>query len=156
MNKSQKRGFGFGITSGIITTLGILVGLYSALSSKIIVLVGILSVGIADAFSDALGIHLSEESSGKSSHKLVWQSTIVAFLSKLFFAGIFIIPLLIFELKTAIIVSIAMGIIILSVFSYRIAIKRRENGFKKIFEHISIAVLVVVITYFIGRLVNLL
>ena len=155
MNKSQKRGFGFGITSGIITTLGILVGLYSALSSKIIVLVGILSVGIADAFSDALGIHLSEESSGKSSHKLIWQSTIFTFFSKLFFAGIFIIPILIFEMKTAIIVGVSMGVAILSVFSYKTAIDRGENGFKKIFEHVSIAVLVILITYFVGRFISI-
>lgn len=155
MKHATKRGFGFGITSGIITTLGILVGLYSALSSKIVVLAGILSVAVADAFSDALGIHLSEESSGKECHSLIWKSTFATFLSKLFFAGIFVIPVLLFELRTAVIVSVILGLLILGIFSYITAKQRRDKPVLKIFEHVLIAVAVIVITYFIGKFISI-
>lgn len=153
MNKSQKRGFGFGITSGIITTLGILVGLYSTTYSKVVVLGGIVSVAVADAFSDALGMHLSEESSGKVCHRDVWKSTFAAFFAKMFFAAIFIIPVLVFSLENAIIFSVFLGLIILGIFSYRTAKFRGESGIRKIFEHVSIAIFVVVITYFLGRVI---
>ena len=59
MEHSLKVGFSFGITSGIITTLGLMVGLNSSTNSKVAVIGGILIIAIADAFSDALGIHIS-------------------------------------------------------------------------------------------------
>ena len=62
MKESLRTGISFGLTSAIITTLGLMVGLHSGSGSKIVVLAGILTIAIADAFSDALGIHVSEES----------------------------------------------------------------------------------------------
>ena len=155
MKQSTKRGFGFGLTSGIITTLGILMGLYSTTQSKLIILVGIISVAIADAFSDALGIHLSEESNTKVKHSEVWKSTFATFFSKLIFAGILLIPVLIFDLKSAVLISSLLGIIILGIFSYKIANQRKENPFKKILEHVSIAILVIIITYSIGKVISI-
>lgn len=58
---SLKTGLCFGLTSATITTLGLMVGLHSFSGSKVVVIGGILTIAIADAFSDALGIHISEE-----------------------------------------------------------------------------------------------
>ncbi|MFN3301827.1 MAG: VIT1/CCC1 transporter family protein, partial [Patescibacteria group bacterium] len=85
MNHSLKIGFSFGLTSGVITTLGLIVGLHAGTHSKIVVLGGILTIAIADAFSDALGIHISEESEVKHNLKEIWQSTISTFLAKFLF-----------------------------------------------------------------------
>ncbi|MFH1188067.1 MAG: VIT1/CCC1 transporter family protein, partial [bacterium] len=115
MNHSLKTGFSFGSTSGIITTLGLIVGLNSSTSSKMIIVGGILTIAIADAFSDALGIHISEESENKHTTKEIWESTISTFLAKFFFAITFIVPILLFDLTTAIIVSIIWGMSILGV-----------------------------------------
>jgi len=65
MKHSVKVGFSFGITSAVITTLGLMVGLYSSTNSRLVVVGGILMIAIADAFSDSLGIHISEESEGR-------------------------------------------------------------------------------------------
>ncbi|TKS61160.1 MAG: membrane protein [Nitrospira sp.] len=62
MKASWKTGLSFGLTSGVITTLGLMVGLHSGTHSRAIVIGGILTIAIADAMSDALGIHVSEES----------------------------------------------------------------------------------------------
>jgi hypothetical protein len=91
---SLKVGFSFGITSGVITTLGLMVGLHSGTHSKFIVIGGILTIAIADAFSDALGIHISEESEGKHNSREIWESTICTFFAKFVFSLIFIIPIL--------------------------------------------------------------
>ncbi|MBW2265656.1 MAG: hypothetical protein JRF28_05735, partial [Deltaproteobacteria bacterium] len=56
MKHALKTGLSFGLTSGTITTLGLMVGLHSGTHSKLVVLGGILTIAIADAFSDALGI----------------------------------------------------------------------------------------------------
>lgn len=69
IKQSFRTGLGFGLTSGVITTLGLMVGLHSGTNSKTAVIGGILVIAVADAFSDALGIHLSEESSKKTQQK---------------------------------------------------------------------------------------
>lgn len=114
---SLKTGVSFGLTSGIITTLGLIVGLHSCTHSKMVIIGGILIIAVADAFSDALGIHISEESEARHSQRGVWQSTIFTFLAKFIFALTFVVPILLFSLSVAIIVSIVWGLSLLSVFS---------------------------------------
>ena len=149
MNHSLKVGFSFGLTSGIITTLGLMVGLNSGTHSKLVVLGGILTIAIADALSDALGIHVSEESEGKHTHKEIWQSTLSTFLTKFIFALTFIVPVLLFELSTAVIVGVIWGLLALSVLSYYIA--KKGEKFKIILEHLAIAVIVILVTHFVGK-----
>jgi hypothetical protein len=79
INESLKTGLSFGLTSGVITTLGLMVGLHSGTHSKLAVAGGILTIAIADAFSDALGIHISEESENAHTRKQVWVSTAATF-----------------------------------------------------------------------------
>ena len=148
---SIKTGLSFGLTSAIITTLGLMVGLHSGTRSKLVVISGILIIAIADAFSDALGIHMSEESENKHSTKEIWESTIATFLSKLIFASTFIIPLLLFPLSTAIVVSVLYGLVLLSLFSLYMAKEQGEKPWKVIGEHLVIAVVVIVLTHYVGE-----
>lgn len=155
MKHSLKVGFSFGITSGIITTLGLMVGLHSGTNSKLAVIGGILTIAIADAFSDALGIHISEESENKHTAKEIWVSTIATFFSKFIFALIFIIPVLLLELSIAIRVSIIWGLLILSFLSYKIARAQKINPWKVIIEHLAIAFIVIIITHYLGNWIAL-
>ncbi len=98
MRHSLKTGFSFGMTSGIITTLGLMVGLNSGTHSKLAVIGGVLTIAIADAFSDALGIHVSEESENRHNSREIWESTISTFLSKFTFASTFIVPVVLLQL----------------------------------------------------------
>ena len=56
-----RTGLFFGATSGVITTIGLIVGLNSGTRSITAVLGGILVIAVADAMSDALGIHLAND-----------------------------------------------------------------------------------------------
>ncbi len=150
MKHSLKVGLSFGLTSGAITTMGLMVGLSSGTHSKLVVLGGILTIAIADSFSDALGIHVSEESEGKHTAKEVWISTISTFFSKLIFALTFVVPVLLFELSRAIFVSIIWGFLVLSVLSFSMAKGQRENPWKVVAEHLIIALVVIVATHYLG------
>lgn len=145
-----KTGLSFGLTSAIITTLGLMVGLHSGTKSKLVVISGILIIAIADAFSDALGIHISEESENKHTTVEIWEATITTFFAKFIFASTFIIPLLLFPLSTAIIVSVLYGLVLLSLFSLYMAKEQGERPWKVIAEHLLIAVVVIVITHYVG------
>ena len=52
MKHSLKTGLSFGLTSEIITTLGLMVGLNSSTHSDLVVIGGILTIAIADGFLD--------------------------------------------------------------------------------------------------------
>jgi len=127
MKHPFKIGFSFGLTSGIITTLGLIVGLHSGTHSKLAVIGGILTIAIADAFSDALGIHISEESENKHTEKEIWQSTVSTFLSKFAFALTFIIPILLFEFSIAIVASVMWGLFLLSLFIFPLLNNKRKK-----------------------------
>ena len=155
MEHSLKVGFSFGITSGIITTLGLMVGLNSSTNSKVAVIGGILIIAIADAFSDALGIHISEEFENHHTTKQVWTSTIATFLAKSIFSLTFIIPILIFELSTAIIASIIWGFSVLAILSYQMSKEQNISPWKVISEHLVIATVVVFATHHLGNWIAL-
>lgn len=151
---SLKTGLNFGLTSGVITTLGLMVGLSAGTESKIVVIGGILTIAVADAFSDALGIHLSEESEGVHTEKEIWFSTLATFLAKFIFTLTFLVPVLIFQLNTSVIVSIIWGISLLLVASFYLAKEQKKKPFSIITEHVFIAALVIFLTYFLGRWIN--
>jgi VIT1/CCC1 family predicted Fe2+/Mn2+ transporter len=151
MKHSLKMGVSFGLTSGIITTLGLMVGLHSGTHSKLVVIGGILIIAISDAFSDALGIHISEESENKHDIKEIWESTLYTFLSKFIFALIFIIPVLLFNLLTAIVISIIWGLSVLAIISFSIAKEQKSKSWKVIAEHLIIALTVIAIAHYVGH-----
>jgi len=142
---------GFGLTSSIITTIGLMVGLYAGTQLKIAVIGGILTIAVADALSDALAMHISEESEGRHSGKEIWASTIATLVAKFFFAIIFLVPVLLLELETAIMASVAMGLILIAGFSYWIALQQKKNPVGVAAEHLAIAMVVVAATFFLGN-----
>jgi VIT1/CCC1 family predicted Fe2+/Mn2+ transporter len=151
VKESLRTGVSFGLTSAAITTLGLMVGLHSGTHSKIVVLGGILTIAIADAFSDALGIHVSEEAENVHTAKQIWIATVATFLSKFLFALTFVVPVLVLPLATAIIVSLIWGLSILTVLSYVIAKAQGEPPWKIVGEHILIALVVITITHWVGH-----
>ena len=155
MRHSLKTGFSFGLTSGIITTLGLIVGLHSGTHSRIVIIGGIITIAIADAFSDSIGIHICEESEGKHSTREIWESTISTLLSKFTFSISFVIPILFLSLSTAIIISLAWGFSLIGIFSYYTAKLRKSKPWKSILEHLAIALLVIVITHYVGIWVSI-
>lgn len=156
LKNAVSAGISFGLTSGIITTLGLMVGLAYSTQSKLAVLGGIATIAVADAFSDALGMHISEESQKHVSVKGIWESTFSTLISKFVIAITFILPVIFFSLQTAIIISIMWGMILLGILSYFIAIHRKEKALHVIIEHLSITSLVVVVTFVVGWLVAIL
>ncbi len=153
MNEQLKTGLSFGLTSATITTLGLMVGLDSGTHSKSVVLGGILTIAIADAFSDALGIHVSEEAENAHTNREVWGATLATFLSKCLFALTFAVPVFALPLPLAIWVSIGWGLVILSGLSYGIARSQGGRPMIAVFEHLAVAVVVIFIAHWVGHLV---
>jgi VIT1/CCC1 family predicted Fe2+/Mn2+ transporter len=153
MKLSLRKGFSFGLTSGIITTLGLIIGLNAGTHSRLVVIGGILTIAVADALSDATGMHVSEEAEAKHSEKSIWESTIATLFSKFVFALTFMIPVLLFELSTAIVISIVWGLALISAVSFYIAKKEKVKPVRVVAEHLILTVIVIIATHLIGMFV---
>lgn len=150
MKSAIKTGLNFGLTSGVITTLGLMVGLHSGTNSTLAVVGGIITIAIADSLSDALGIHISKEAEADVSNKEVWLATVVTLFTKMFMASTFILPVLLFNLDQAIAVGVVWGLLVLTVLSYYLAVSQGEKPLKVIMEHLAIAIFVVIATHYVG------
>lgn len=153
-NDGARTGLFFGATSGVITTLGLITGLNAGTHSITAVLGGIFVIAVADAMSDALGIHLAEEADPNATTSHVWSATISTFLNKFIFALSFAVPLLLLPLDQAVIASLVWGMLVIVVLSYFLARAQKESIVLIVGEHLGIAILVVVFSHLIGVWVN--
>src|SRR5687768_5433964 len=150
MKTSLKTGLSFGLTSGVITTLGLMMGLHSGTHSRTVVIGGIVTIAVADALSDALGIHISEESKNNGNVSEIWESTIATFVAKFLIAMTFVAPVLWLPLEDAMTVSIVWGLSLLAVLRYFLARAQQIPAWKVIAEHLVIGVSVIVSTHYLG------
>ncbi|MFO7947772.1 MAG: hypothetical protein R6V19_13270 [Armatimonadota bacterium] len=154
MKKSLRKGFSFGLTSGVITTLGLLIGLHSSTHSAKAVLGGIIVIAIADGLSDALGIHVSEEAEAVHTDREIWAATLSTFVGKFVVAMSFAVPFVVLSLGTAVIVSLVWGFVLIGSLSAYMAIKQEMQPLWVVLEHLGIAVAVVIITHYVGHWVG--
>jgi VIT1/CCC1 family predicted Fe2+/Mn2+ transporter len=154
MSVSIKKGLSFGLTSGVITTLGMIVGVNASTSSRLAVIAAIVAIAIADAFSDAVAMHVSEESEGAHTRKDIWEATMATFLTKFIFAMTFVVPIWFLALDIAVLVDIIWGFMIMTVFNILLARSQEEKILRVVLEHLTIAIIVVFITYFAGSFLS--
>lgn len=155
MKLSYLKGFSFGLTSAIITTLGLIVGLDSGTHSKLAVLGGVLTIAVADAFSDSLGTHISEEAENQHTVREIWESTFGTFIAKFIFALTFVPAIFIFSnLANAIYVDVAWGLFILALISFFMARDQKRPILNVVGEHVGIAAVVIFLTHFLGEWIS--
>jgi VIT1/CCC1 family predicted Fe2+/Mn2+ transporter len=131
-----------------------MVGLHSGTHSRAIVIGGILTVAIADAMSDALGIHVAEESKNSGPTIQVWEATVATFVAKFVIAMTFVVPVVIRPLDQAIVISVIWGLLLLAGLSFFVARAQAISPWKVIGEHLLIALCVVAITHAVGDCVQ--
>ncbi len=156
MKASIRAGFNFGLTSGIITTLGLMVGLHSSTQSDYVVIGGILTIAVADALSDSIGMHFAVESQNRHSKKEIWEATFATMLYKFVFSSLFIIPVVLMELQKAILLSVFIGIYLIFANSLVLARQQDLPPITVIAEHLSLTIAVVIASHFIGLEISLL
>jgi VIT1/CCC1 family predicted Fe2+/Mn2+ transporter len=154
MKTSLLKGLSFGLTSGVITTLGMLVGVSSSTHLPSAVIGAIIAIAVADAMSDAFGIHVSEESENRHTDKEVWESTLATLVSKFLFAITFVMPFLFLDLNTAVLVDVLWGMLLITFTSVAIADHQGKRRHRVVGEHLVITLLVVGITYLVGTWIS--
>jgi len=144
-------GLSFGLTSGVVTTLGLVVGLFAGTHSRTAVVGGILTIALVDSLSDAVGLHVAEESEGVHTTKELWKTAVFTFLAKFSVAMTFLVPILLLPLSVAAAVSIGWGLFLVCVFSFLLAKAMGETPWGAVLEHIAAALVAVLAARCLGN-----
>jgi VIT1/CCC1 family predicted Fe2+/Mn2+ transporter len=149
MKESLKSGFSFGTTSGIITTLGLIVGLNAGTHSVPAVIGGITSIAVADGLSESTAMHVSKKSESKRL-SYIWESTFATLVAKFIVTMTFVIPVILTDLQTAVKIDIVWGLVLLSTLTYFVSEYKKGERWKDILEHLLIMTFVIIAANYVG------
>lgn len=143
------RTFSFGGTSGIVTSMGLIIGLGAATAEESTIVSGLLIVALADNISDSLSIHMYQEAEKLDQHAAL-RTTLANFLVRFFFALTFVIIVAVLPRAYAGIVSLAWGFLLLGGLSYVLARSRGVSPLSEVGKHLAVAIVVIAASRLIG------
>jgi vacuolar iron transporter family protein len=145
--------FSIGMTSAIVTSMGLIAGLAPGSNTKTSITAGLLIFAIADNISDSLGIHIYKESEGATRHEIAL-STFGNFFARLILSFTFILIVLLLPPDTAFMVSSVWGLILLTGLSYLIAKAKNTRPLPEIIYHLIIALVVIIGSKLLGNYIS--
>jgi len=143
--------YSFGITSAIVTSLALMLGLVQTRDPRTSIVGALLLIAIADNVADSLGLYIYRESVPGviNSPKI---SIFTNFATRLGVMVLFIVLVSVLSLTVAITISIVVGLSMLAVLSYYIAVSQKKSILWSMAQHLGIAVLVILVAHFLGQL----
>jgi len=138
--------FSFGATSAIVTSLAFIVSLSDNPEPKGAIISTLLVFAVADNVSDSLGIHIFQESDLKVAGTIA-ASTFSNFLTRLSIISMFVLVVYLLPIGLAVYVSVIIGVAVLTMLSYLIAVERHSSTVSSVATHLVVAILVIAVSY---------
>jgi predicted adenylyl cyclase CyaB len=143
----------FGLTSGVLTTIGVLVGVNSATSSRLSVIAAVAAIAVADSCSDAFGMYMAKVSErGGSTHQAL-RFALGTLAGKAVLPLTFIVPLLVLPLSAAVGVDLAWGALTLVLLSAEQAVVEQQSVARRIGRNLGLALVILMNSALVGWLV---
>jgi VIT1/CCC1 family predicted Fe2+/Mn2+ transporter len=139
----------FGGTAAIVTSMGLILGLDAAESSRQSIASALLIVALADNLSDSLSVHVYQEAERLDSRE-AFRSTLANFVTRLLVASSFVFMVIALPRDWLLAVTLAWGFLLLSLLTFRIARARGARIGKEIAKHVVIAAIVIVASRWLG------
>jgi vacuolar iron transporter family protein len=154
LNPSQRAGIGFGLISGVGTALGLVVGLHSSTEDRRSIIGALLILSMTNSVHDAHGVEISRYFENQmdiaESRRLAW----LTFVSEFLITLSFILPLIVFELHTAVMINVLWGLSVIAILGYLIAAERKQNPIHVMMSQTGELILMLLFSHYIGVIVN--
>jgi predicted adenylyl cyclase CyaB len=144
----------FGITSGVLTTVGVLVGVNSATASRLSVVAAIVAIAVADSCSDAFGMYMARASERGTSPRTAVRYALATLAGKAFLPLTFLGPVLALPLPVAVGVDLAWGALALMLLSAEQAVVEKQPVARRVARNLGLAVVIVGNSILAGSLVG--
>ena len=139
----------FGGTAAIVTSMGLILGLDAAASSRQSITSALLIVALADNLSDSLSVHVYQEAEQLESRE-AFRSTLANFVTRLLVALSFVVLVITLPHDSLVAATVAWGFLLLALLTFPIARARGARVGKEIAKHVVIAAIVLVISRWLG------
>jgi len=141
--------FSFGGTAAIVTSMGLILGLQAAASSRQAIVGALLIVAVADNLSDSLSVHLYQEAE-RLDGRDAFISTLANFVTRLVVASTFVFLVIAVPDNVMPWAATLWGLSLLAWLSHRIARARGAPPGKEIVKHLTIAGVVLAVSHLLG------
>lgn len=145
--------FSYGGTAGIVTSLALIIGLDAATATEATIVSGLLIVAIADNLTDALSIHVYQESE-RLEDREAFKSTLTNVGTRMLVSLTFVLLVVALPIASAVVVSVIWGFSLLIALTYILARERRGNVAFEIAKHVSVALVVILVSKAIGMWIS--
>jgi adenylate cyclase class IV len=144
----------FGITSGILTTVGVLIGVNSASGDRLAVIASVVAIAVADSWSDAFGMYTARVTERGSSRAAALRYAAGTLLGKLVMPLTFLLPIALLPLGVAVIVDLVWGAVVLALLSLERALVGQLSPVRQVAVTLGLAALIVTLSSLAGSLVR--
>jgi predicted adenylyl cyclase CyaB len=143
----------FGITSGILTTIGVLVGVNSATADRLSVVAAVVAIAVADSCSDAFGMYMAKMSERGVAPKQALRHALGTLVGKAFLPFTFLVPLVVLPLGIAVAVDLAWGALALALLSAEQAVVEQRAVTRRVARNLGLALVIIANSTLAGSLV---
>lgn len=144
----------FGGTAAIVTSVALIFGLDAATATKSTIVSGLLIVALADNLTDALSMHVYEESKRRLPAREAFLATWSNFAARLAVALTFVLLVVLLPLASAVVASAIWGLGLLVALTWALARERRVGFAAELAKHVAAALAVIVVARGIGILIT--
>jgi len=137
-------GSSFGSVSGVITSLGLILGMYGANMKSRPIVISLISIALSDSISDALGIYYGVKTQNKQNGAI--QEALYALTSKFLIPIFMILPFVLLDTTKGVLINLVVGFSIIIYMSNEIFVEKRQK-----IQNILISWLAVILTYLVGK-----
>jgi hypothetical protein len=144
----------FGGTAAIVTSVALIFGLDAATATKSTIVSGLLIVALADNLTDALSMHVYQESERRLESRDAFTATWSNFVTRLLLALTFVLLVVMLPLARAVVASAVWGLSLLVVLTWAIARERSVSFVAELAKHCAAAIAVIVASRGIGAFIT--
>ena len=145
----KTRKISYGGTAAVVTSAALIIGLIAADATKPVIISALLIAALADNLTDALSIHIYQESE-QLEKKDALAGTITNFFTRLLFGISFVILVGLFPLSYVAKAAVIWGILLLAILTYLVARERKVKPLPEILKHLAVAFVVITVSRMIG------
>jgi VIT1/CCC1 family predicted Fe2+/Mn2+ transporter len=144
----------FGGTAAIVTSVALIFGLDAATATKSTIVSGLLIVALADNLTDALSMHIYEESERRKGTREAFVATWSNFVARFLLALTFVALVLLLPVHWAVAASATWGLALLSLLTWALARERQVSFATELAKHLTAALAVTLASLGIGAFIN--
>ena len=143
----------YGGTAAVVTSTALVSGLGAANATTSVIVSALLVAALADNLTDALSIHIFQESE-QLDQREAFTGTVTNFFARFLLCASFAILVGLFPQAVAARAAIAWGAVLLAALTYLVARERRVNPWLEIVKHLIVASAVILASTAIGHWVS--